>query len=101
MLCNPNKYVKTYQEQKEYEFGTRTRAEISRNAATWYKFVSYLGTCHPKSADRLLKYLQYQICCRLALLQRLLFCESWEYENHCYNVDRHGEVRADSEPWWW
>lgn len=61
MLCNPNKVLKTQNDLKQYEFGTRTRAEIHSNAATWQKFVSYYGSTHIRSTERLLRYLQYRI----------------------------------------
>lgn len=61
MFCNPNKTLKTYDAVKRFEFGTHTRPEISTNAATWYKFVSYFGSSHPKAAERLLKFLEYRV----------------------------------------
>lgn len=61
MMCNPNKAFKTHNDIKQYEFGSRTRAEIYANAATGQKYVSYYGSTHNRSTQRLLRFLQYRI----------------------------------------
>lgn len=61
MMCNPNKVFKNHNDLKQYEFGSRTRAEIHTNAATGQKYVSYYGSTHNRSTERLLRFLQYRI----------------------------------------
>jgi predicted Zn-dependent peptidase len=61
MLMNPNGVLKTPEALRQFEFGSRNRPEIFRNAATWQKLIGFEAGCHIKGATRALEYLSFII----------------------------------------
>ncbi len=59
MLMNPNKVLKTREEQRAFEFGNRNKPKIYPNAWTGNKMLNFYATSHPKGALRCLELLKY------------------------------------------
>lgn len=61
LLTNPNRVLKTRQEQDNYRFGNSLRPEIFWNASTSFKVMYFYSWGHPKGAARMLDYIKYEL----------------------------------------